>query len=141
MSQNIQYLEPFETILNLLAIAVLVDKKERDKELLEFAHSAALHNQQLHPDKILCPTQLRDWFDQHKPALNAMLRNDNAEQFQINMLEKIGDSGLQRQVLTSIFNICIADYEFADLEKDYLQLALKVWRSPLPDSTEVGIYA
>ena len=140
MSDNIQYSEPFETILTLLAIAVLVDKKERDKELIEFYHCAKTHNQQLHPDQILCPDQIKMWFDNHKSHLSSRLRSDEAAEFQTEMLSRIGATGLQRQVLTSIFNISVADYELADTESDYLQLAVKVWKSPLPDAKEVTIY-
>jgi len=140
MSVNIQYPELFETILNILAIAVLVDQKERDKELVEFYHCAALLNQKLHPDNILARGDVQAWYRSRKSFLNSMLRSENSHKFQRDMLTKIGDVGLQRAVLIAIFAISVADHELADMEKEFLQLALDVWKNPLPNSAEIHVH-
>lgn len=128
----------FETILKILAVSVLIDKRERDRELLEFTHCATEHSRQLHPDIMIDPDQIRAWYIDHKDALNVKLLGPDAATFKENLLGQIVDRGVQRAVLASIYAIAIADYELHDEECGFIKTALRVWGSKLPDPTEIG---
>ena len=127
----------FRTVLDILVIAVLSDDRTRDRERIEFTHCAQVHNRALHPDVILTPTQIHCAFEERAHILSAQIEKDGIKAVQERYLAMIIDRGVQRSVLASIFAIAICDYELHDEERGMIKTALQVWKSKLPDPTEI----
>lgn len=123
----------FEVILDILAITVLLDQKERDQELLEFCHFAQRHNRDLRPDQILSRTKLQHWFMGRREALIAELQSDKSDRYKISLLDQVETQDLQKRVIASIFAIAICDYDFHAAEMQFIQLSLSRWQLSLPE--------
>ncbi len=131
----------YKDALDVLMITVLVDERVRDAERIELLHNAAVLNRALHPDIILPPKILTQWFDQRMQSLSAEITANGIDAVKKNYLGKINDKGLQRTVLASIYAIATCDYELHDEERGLIKTALDVWQSDLPDPTEVDAVA
>lgn len=129
--------ELYRVLLNILAVTVLIDKRERDKELIEFCHAAMLLNQQLRPGKIMSKQMLEEWFERHKGDIKQELENDADNSYKIKLLSLVTDKTLQRRLLSSIFTIAICDYELHDEESDFIKTALKIWDTDMPPPEEI----
>lgn len=127
----------YKTVLDILVIAVLSDDRTRDREKIEFIHCAQVHNRALHPDVILTPAQLHHLFMERSGVINAQIETNGLQNIQEQYLSQIIDRGVQRSVLASIFSIAVCDYELHDEERGMIQTALRVWKSNLPDPTEI----
>lgn len=133
--------ELYRVLLEILAITVLIDKREKDKELIEFCHAAMLLNQQLRPGKIMSKQMLEDWFERHKGGIKQALANDADNRYKLKLLSHVTDKTLQRRLLSSIFTIAICDYELHDEESDFIKTALKLWDTDMPTSDEVEAHS
>lgn len=127
----------FMTVVDILVITVLSDDRTRDKERIEFVNCAQIHNRNLHPDIILTPQQLHTLFDARAATIKAEIDREGLRAVQEKNLVQIIDRGVQRRVLSSIFAISICDYELHDEERGLIQTALSVWKSQLPDPSEI----
>ncbi len=131
----------YKDTLDVLMITVLVDERVRDEERIELLHNAAVLNRALHPDIILPPEILNQWFTQRMHGLSVEIAADGMTAVKENYLSKINDKGLQRTVLASVYAIATCDYELHDEERGLIKTALEVWQSHLPDPTEVDAVA
>ena len=128
----------FQTVATIFAATVLLDKRERDPELIEFTHACMVHNHKIRPGTILPRQTLQAWFNQHKGDLSATLSGPDAHDFKIELLSRISAPELQRSVLSSIFTISVADYELHDEETEFIQTALSVWNAEVPRIEELA---
>jgi hypothetical protein len=133
--------EIYRNVLDILMITILVDDRVRDEEQVELLHSACIHNRALHPDIILPPEVVRTYCDERSKELAQELATQGRDAVKEKYLIKIGDRGLQRKVLASIYAIATCDYELHDEERGLIKTALAVWQSKLPDPTEVEVVA
>jgi len=131
----------FNLILKILAVTVLIDHRERDRELIEFNHAAMLHNHHLRPGVMLSRTMINDWFNTHKAELSEKLTADKDDSFKSGLLSQIRDVALQRRLLSSIFTIAVADYELHDEESNFIKSSLKIWKTHMPTTEEIDAVA
>lgn len=128
----------FQTVAKIFACTVLLDHRERDPELIEFAHACMIHNHRIRPGTILPRQTLKAWFNQHKAELSKELSGPDADAFKTSLLEQISAPELQRSVLSSIFTISVADYELHDEETEFIQTALSIWNTSMPEAEELA---
>ena len=133
--------ELYTVVLKILAVTVLIDHREKDRELIEFTHAAMLHNHHLRPGVMLSRTMIMDWFHSHKAELTKNLRADEDDSFKSGLLSQVRDLGLQRRLLSSIFTIAICDYELHDEESNFIKASLKIWKTHMPTPTEIEAVA
>jgi len=131
----------YSVVTDILAITVLIDQREKDRELIEFTHAAMTHNHHLRPGKIVSRKMLADWFHARKGVLKEQLKTDSDDSYKKALLAKIKDKDLQRRLLTSIFSIAICDYELHDEESNFIRTALKVWKTEMPGVNELDYVA
>lgn len=139
MAQHLNSDELYGVILDILAVTVLIDRRTKDRELIEFCHTAMLHNQHLRPGHILSRRMIGEWFERHKDDIIQSLADDDDNSYKIQLLSQVKDKELQRRLLSSIFAIAICDYELHDEESDFIKTALKVWKADLPTPAEVDV--
>lgn len=133
--------ELYGVIIDILAVTVLIDEREKDRELIEFAHAAMLHNHHLRPGKLLSRRMICEWFERRKPELKVSLANDIDNSFKTELLSNVKDSELQRRLLSSIFTIAICDYELHDEESGFIKTALKIWKTEMPSAKDLEAVA
>jgi len=133
--------ELYTVILKILAVSVLIDRQERDRELIEFTHAAMLHNHDLRPGIMLSRKMIINWFKDHRAALIEALAVDEDNSFKEQLLSQITDTALQRRIICSIFTISICDYELHDEESDFIKMTLKIWKTHMPSPAEVEAVA
>jgi|GEM_PF-4265001 len=121
-----------DVILDILGVCVLTDRLERDEELIEFCGSAQRISRHVDTDLIYARRDLMSWFSTHRERLRRLVDDHEATRA---LLEKITDAELRRRTLVAIFSICVCDYNLADEESQYIQLALEVWK-PVKLSTD-----
>ena len=131
----------YSVIIDILAVTVLIDKREKDRELIEFTHAAMLHNHHLRPGKMISRRMLDDWFNHRKADITASLAKDKDNSYKTELLAHIRDKELQRRLLSSIFTIAICDYELHDEECDFIKTALKVWQTKMPTREDLEAVA
>lgn len=127
----------YVNVLKILAVTVLIDQREKDRELIEFTHAAMLHNQKLRPNVMLSRRMTMDWFHNEKAGLIERLKSDKDDSYKSELLSRIKDAELQRRLLSSVFSIAVCDYELHDEESDFIKQALKVWKTHMPTAEEV----
>jgi len=125
----------------IYAVTVLLDRRERDQELIEFTHAVMTINQRLRPGKILPRATILSWYHSQSADLAARLKADTDDSWKTSILEKIQDDSIRRLVLASIFAICICDYELRDEEADFIKIALNIWNKGLPSMEELEMLA
>jgi len=133
--------ELYTVVTEILAITVLIDRRVKDRELIEFTHAAMMHNHHLRPGKILSRRMLTDWFHQRESELKEALAKDDNDNYKRALLANITDKDLQRRLLTSIFSISICDYELRDEESNFIRTALNVWKTEMPHVTDLDYVA
>lgn len=131
----------FGVIIDILAVTVLIDNRQKDRELIEFTHAAMLHNHHLRPGKMISRRMLVDWFNQRKADISASLSRDDDNSFKTDLLSHIRDKELQKRLLSSIFTIAICDYELHDEESNFIKTALKVWKTDMPTAADLEAVA
>ena len=124
--------ELYAVVTDILAISVLIDRRVKDRELIEFVHAAMTHNHYLRPGKILSRRMLTEWFHARKAVLLGALKKDHDDSYKKALLANITDRDLQRRLLASIFSIAICDYELRDEESHFIRTALSVWKTDMP---------
>ncbi len=124
-------------VARILAVTVLLDEEQRCQEMVEFCHYVMTINQDICNVSILPRTKILDWFEAHKADFAKSLAQDADDSFKTEILECITETDLQKQVLTAIFAISISDYEFRDEEAQFIQLALRLWKSDMPSVSVV----
>ena len=127
-----------EAIARILAVTVLLDHRQRDREMIEFCHYVMTINQDICSVAILPRQTILTWFDAHKAEFEAALTSDADGSFKAKILEPITDPTLRKQVLTAVFAICICDYEFRDEEAEFIKIALDLWKSDMPTIDDVS---
>ena len=133
--------ELYNVVLKILAVTVLIDQRERDRELVEFTHAAMLHNHHLRPGVMLSRKMIIDWFNTNKAELTKNLKADKDNSFKSNLLARIKDVALQRRLLSSIFTIAVADYELHDEESNFIKSSLAIWKTHMPTPSELEAVA
>jgi len=133
--------ENYEAVLKILAVTVLIDHRTKDRELIEFAHAAMMHNQQLRPSVMLSRRMIIEWFHTEKTGIIDALKADEDDSYKSELLSRIKDSDLQRRLLSSVFSIAVCDYELHDEESDFIKQALKVWKTHMPTPAEIDAVA
>ena len=133
--------ELYNVILKILAVTVLIDHRQRDRELVEFTHAAMLHNHHLRPGVMLSRKMINEWFDAHKTDLMKKLNADEDNSFKTYILTQIRDKALQRRLLSSIFTIAVADYELHDEESNFIKSSLAIWKTHMPTPSEIEAMA
>lgn len=133
--------ELYNIILKILAVTVLIDHRQRDRELVEFTHAAMLHNHHLRPGVMLSRKMINEWFDAHKTDLMKKLNADEDNSFKTHLLTQIRDKALQRRLLSSIFTIAVADYELHDEESNFIKSSLAIWKTHMPTPSEIEAMA
>ncbi|MEP3891199.1 MAG: hypothetical protein ABJN69_12125 [Hellea sp.] len=133
--------ELYNVVLKILAVTVLIDHRERDRELVEFTHAAMLHNHHLRPGVMLSRTMINEWFKAHKTDLTKKLNADKDNKFKTKLLIQIRDKELQRRLLSSIFTIAVADYELHDEESNFINSSLAIWKTHMPTPAEIEAMA
>ena len=131
----------FNAVASIFAVTVLLDKRKRDAELVEFTHACMVHNHTIRPGRIVSRRQLMQWFEAHREELEGRLEGDADHAFKASLLTRIHDEGLQRSVLSSIFTISVSDYELHDEESAFINRALSVWNANMPTPAEVEAVA
>ena len=131
----------YQVIAKIFAVTVLLDKRRRDPELIEFTHACMVHNHALRPGKIVSRRQIMEWFDAHRPELEDALSKDNALAYKTELLSRVKTKDLQRKVLSSIFTISVSDYELHSEESDFINQALRVWKTSMPTPDELDAVA
>lgn len=124
-------------VARILAVTVLLDEEQRCQEMVEFCHYVMTINQDICDVAILPRRKILDWFDAHKAEFAKALANDADDSYKSEILECITETALQKQILAAIFAISISDYEFRDEEAEFIQLALKLWKSEMPSVSVV----
>lgn len=127
-----------EAIARILAVTVLLDNRQRDREMIEFCHYVATLNHELCDVAILPRQTILNWFEAHKAEFTEALAADVDGVYKTEILEPIKDPVLRKQVLTAVFAICICDYEFRDEEADFIKTALELWKSDMPTISDVS---
>ncbi len=122
----------YSAVVEILAVTVLLDMKERDIELIEFTHAGIIHTQFIHAEKIVTRDHLLSWFAANKEEIKRNLTAENSLTYKTELLKRIEDSELQRRVLASIFTISVCDYDLHDEEQDFIKIALDIWKQPMP---------
>ena len=133
--------ELYNVVLKILAVTVLIDHRERDRELVEFTHAAMLHNHHLRPGVMLSRKMIIDWFNCQKAELTKSLKADKDNSFKSSLLTRIVDTALQRRLLSSIFTIAVADYELHDEESNFIKSSLTIWKTHMPTPSELEAVA
>ncbi|WP_189579905.1 hypothetical protein [Litorimonas cladophorae] len=128
-------------VAHILAVTVLLDRRQKDQEMIEFCHSVMTINQRLRPGVILPRKTILSWYEAEREKIAIALANDTDDTFKTQALEKIRDPELRRSVLASIFAICICDYEFQDEEAAFIKIALNIWKSGMPSLDEMTLIA
>ncbi|WP_409433505.1 hypothetical protein ACJ3XI_03075 [Litorimonas sp. RW-G-Af-16] len=127
----------YEAVRDIFAVTVLLDKRERDREMIEYTHATMLHNHKLRPNKILSRHKILDEFEARKDYLAKAIASDHEDSYKVALLGRIKDEKLQRSVLSSIFTISVCDYELHDEESDFIRKALSIWKTDMPTSSEL----
>lgn len=122
----------YSSVVEILAVTVLLDMKQRDRELIEFTHAGVVHNQYLRPEKIVTRTQLLNWFHTNADEIKDKLTAKDALAYKTKLLSRITDAELQKRVLASIFTIAVCDYDLHDEESYFIKVALDVWNTVMP---------
>lgn len=132
---------PNKTVLavaRILAVTVLLDRRQRDREMIEFCHYVMTLNQEICSVSILPREKILTWFESEKGAFAEALASDTDDAFKSKILQDIADPALQKEVLTAIFAICVCDYELRDEEAHFIRLALSLWKSELPSAAAMA---
>lgn len=119
-------------VARILAVTVLLDKKQHCQEMVEFCHYVMTINQDICDVAILPREKILDWFEKHEAEFAQALAEDTKDRYKSEILLSITDPNLQKQVLAAIFAISISDFEFRDEEASFIQLALSLWKSEMP---------
>lgn len=137
MGSDLSHDALFQAVSDILAVTVLLDRRERDRELIEYVHAVQLHNQDIRPETILPRRKILEQFHARKDALITRLDGDGEDEFKRDLLSKVTDKDLQRKILCSVFTISICDYELHDEESDFIKKALDIWKADMPSAAEV----
>lgn len=121
-----------EAVARILAVTVLLDQRQRDREMIEFCHYVMTINQDICAAAILPRETILNWFEAHKTEFSAALASDTDGSFKRKILDQVICPELHKQVLTAVFAICICDYELHDEEAEFIKLALQLWKSDMP---------
>ena len=127
-----------EAVAHILAATILLDKRQRDREMVEFCYYVKTINQDLCSKTILPRQKIMDWFETQKQDLTTGLANDTDGSFKTNLLKPITDPKIRRKVLTAIFAISISDQEFHDEESSFIKTAVNLWQVGTPSMTDVS---
>ena len=127
-----------EAVARILAVTILLDKRQRDREMVEFCYYVKTINQDLCSKTILPRQKIMDWFEAHKQEFATGLANDTDGSFKTNLLKPITDPNIRRKVLTAIFAISISDQEFHNEECSFIKTAINLWQVGMPSMTEVS---
>lgn len=141
MSQSSETDELLQTIATIFAITVLLDKKQRDQELIEFCHAVSVANRHLRPDVILPRTTILKWYGELKPEVVSRLAGQDAWSWKRELLSRIPNAEIRNLVLASIFTISVCDYELRDEESAFIKLALDTWKTGVPLSADLATAA
>lgn len=131
----------YNLVLKILAVTVLIDHREKDRELIEFTHAAMLHNHHLRPGVMLSRTMIIDWFNAQKADIKKSLYADKDDSYKSGLLSQVRDTALQRRLLSSIFTIAVCDYELHDEESNFIKTSLKIWKTEMPTPREIEAVA
>ena len=127
-----------QAVARILAVTVLLDKRQRDEEMVEFCHYVMTINQAI--CSTIIPRQtILDWFEGHKTELAEALGSDTDGSYKTEILEDITESDLQKTVLAAIFAISVSDYELRDEETDFIKLALSLWDRKMPTPDDISL--
>lgn len=127
-----------EAVARILAVTVLLDQRQRDREMIEFCHYVMTINQDICAAAILPRQSILNWFEGNKAAFSAALAADSDGSFKREILEPIVCPELHKQILTAVFAICICDYEFRDEEAEFIKLALELWKADMPTPSDMS---
>ncbi len=127
-----------ESVARILAVTILLDQRQRDREMIEFCHYIMMINKELNPDAILPREKILDWFETHKLEFAAALKADTDGSFKTDIISAITEPSLRKKVLTAIFAVSISDYEFHALEMEFIKTALNLWKSDMPTMKDVS---
>ena len=116
--------EKMEACLDLLGLALLADRLERDSEMVEMCHSALMLARHIAPEAVLSRRDIRVWFEENRERL-CDIRDDEAEIRAA--LGRVTDPELRRLALPAIFAISVCDYHLADEESAMIRMALEEW--------------
>lgn len=125
-------------VARILAVTVLLDKRERDIEMVEFCHYVMTINQAI-CSTILPRQKILDWFDGHKAEFAEALASDTDRSYKTEILEDITEPDLRKTVLAAICAISVSDYELPDEETAFIKLALDVWKSEMPTADDISL--
>ena len=137
MSEGSEITGLFETIVEIFAVAVLLDDTERDCELIEFTHASLVNNRFLRPDDIVCREILVVWFENNRGKIRKSLTSENAEGYKKDLLLKIEGEALQKRVLGSVYVIAACDGKLGDVESEFIDLALRLWGIDMPNGADL----
>jgi hypothetical protein len=125
------------SILEILAVTVLIDQEERDSELIEFTHAGVVINQYLFPDTIVSRDCLLNWYKENKSRIETSLLASDADDYKISVLSAVKDKAAQKKTLSSMFIIAVCDYELHDEESDFIKKAVSVWQTTMPNAQDL----
>ena len=125
------------TISTLLSIAVLIDNRQKDQELIEFVHGITTINQHIRPEVIMPRNTILKWYEDEKENIIEKLQSSDAKAWKISLLQKIEDDKLKQMILSAIYSISICDYKLDDEECRFLKLATEIWGLKLPEMGEL----
>ena len=67
------------TISTLLSIAVLIDNRQKDQELIEFVHGITTINQHIRPEVIMPRNTILKWYEDEKENIIEKLQSSDAK--------------------------------------------------------------
>ena len=126
-------------VLNLLTMAVVIDKRVYKEEVDVFRKKALELREALSPNMIFSDKMAFDWFMVHRDEVMGWLDAPDSRDRILNHIHKLKDEPGRQKILESMYSISMADKEFHSSEMDIISLAAKHWKLPVPKLSLIHI--
>lgn len=113
------------SVLNVLAITIIIDQKVVDPEMHEFRRQVAGIADIFFPE--LTPDIAQKWFEDNQADIRAKMISRGRNTVILKALTRIEDPILRENLYDSIIAISVADKEYHKQESDLVRSAASIW--------------
>lgn len=115
----------FEDVLHVLAIAVIIDEKIREREVEEFIRQAEGLYSLFAQDQDR--SGARDWFIANKPKILEQMASRGRNTVILKALTRVKDPMVRENLYDAMIAVSMSDEEYHKEESDFIRSAASIW--------------